>query len=354
MKVPSLSRRPAHARNHKAGHSSSQMDAFARPQKPARAISERFAVASYRRPALASALSVAMVVGIMAGSSAGIAAAATPANTLDLKVLVIGGVGGALNDPTTAAWDAALTQEGVPYTEVDASGALGSEIVGLPTLSSGTTGFYNGVVIADSPANFGAGALSPLFSYEAQFGVNQIDGYMYPSPTLGVTDATGGPQDGTTDTLTQAGLTAMPELNGPIPMDTSTYGYTATVNPGAPFTSYLNAPSGDTLGGVYQHPGSDPQAGVAELSLFFDYNANSLQWLLLAPGLINWVTQGTHLGLYRNYFGQDIDDNFISDNEWSSTFQCTPAATDPPDYTCPPADQGVAAGSGPAYPPTFR
>ena len=97
MKVPSLSRRPAHARNHKAGHSSSQMDAFARPQKPARAISERFAVSSYRRPALASALSVAMAVGIMAGSSAGIAAAATPANTLNLKVLVIGGVGGALS-----------------------------------------------------------------------------------------------------------------------------------------------------------------------------------------------------------------------------------------------------------------
>ena len=52
-------------------------------------------MSSYRRPALASALSVAMAVGIMAGSSAGIAAAATPANTLNLKVLVIGGVGGA-------------------------------------------------------------------------------------------------------------------------------------------------------------------------------------------------------------------------------------------------------------------
>ena len=53
--------------------------------------------ATYRRPALASALSVAMAVGIMAGSSAGIAAAATPANTLNLKVLVIGGNGGALS-----------------------------------------------------------------------------------------------------------------------------------------------------------------------------------------------------------------------------------------------------------------
>jgi hypothetical protein len=104
------------------------------------------------------------------------------------------------------------------------------------------------------------------------------------------------------------------------------------------------------MAGVYQHPSGDPQAGVAELALNFDYNASQLQWLLLAPGLINWVTQDTHLGLYRNYFGQDIDDNFIADNEWSSQFQCTPAATDPPDYTCPTADQGVAPGSGPGIP----
>ena len=104
------------------------------------------------------------------------------------------------------------------------------------------------------------------------------------------------------------------------------------------------------LAGIYQHPGTDPQAGVSELSLNFDYNANQLQWLMLAPGLINWVTQDTHLGLYRNYFGQDIDDNFIADNEWSSPLQCTPAATNPPDYTCPSADQGVAPGSAPGVP----
>ena len=39
--------------------------------------------------------------------------------------------------------------------------------------------------------------------------------------------------------------------------------------------------------------------------------------------------------MYRNYLGQDVDDNFIADNEWSSQYQCTPGATEPPDYTCP-------------------
>ena len=61
----------------------------------------------------------------------------------------------------------------------------------------------------------------------------------------------------------------------------------------------------------------DPQAGVSELALNFDYNASQLQWLLLAPGLINWVTQDTHLGLDRKYVEMDIDDTFTPDNAWS-------------------------------------
>ena len=73
------------------------------------------------------------------------------------------------------------------------------------------------------------------------------------------------------------------------------------------------------LAGVYQHPSTDPQANVAELELNFDYNATQLQWQLLAPGLINWVTQDTHLGLDRNYVEMDIDDTFTPDNAWSTT-----------------------------------
>jgi len=287
----------------------------------------------------ASGLTVAVAVG---GSAS---AASLP--TLDLKVLLIGN-GSA--DPTTAAWQSALSGEGVPYTLATASGTAPGQTVTLPALSSGTTGYYNGVVIADDPADFAAGQLSALDTYESTFGVRQVDGYTYPTSVLGLTEASGGALDGTTGTLTTAGLSAFPELTGPVPFDTGTYGFSATVNSGAPFTPLLANSAGGVLAGVYQHPGTDPQAGVSELELSFDYNANQFQWLLLAPGLINWVTQNTHLGLYRNYFGQDIDDNFISDNEWSSQLQCTPAATDPPDYTCPTADQGVAAGSAPGVP----
>ena len=142
---------------------------------------------------------------------------------------------------------------------------------------------------------------------------------MYPDPNLGATEASGGALDGTTGTLTAAGLAAFPELAGPIPFATGTYGYGATVDAGAPYTTLLANSAGQALAGVYQHPSTDPQAGVAELSLYFDYNATQLQWLLLAPGLINWVTQGTHLGLDRNYVEMDIDDTFTPDNAWSTT-----------------------------------
>jgi hypothetical protein len=286
-------------------------------------------------------VATAALLGTMVSTSP---ANAVTAPTLDLRVLLIGG-GSA--DPTTAAWESALSSEGVAYTVATASGVLGAETVTLPALSSGTTGYFNGVVIADAPADFAAGQLTGLYSYEAAYSVRQIDGYVYPSAGVGLTAAGGGALDGTTGTLTAAGLAGLPELKGPVPFDTGTYGFPATVNAGATFTPWLDNGSGQVLAGVYQHPATDPQADVAELELSFDYNASQLQWLLLAPGLVNWVTQNAHLGLYRNYFGQDVDDVFIADNEWSRQYQCTPAAIDPTDPLCPLAAQGNPAAGPP-------
>ena len=285
---------------------------------------------------------LAAAFGTLAMHVAGAAAATPP--TVNLKVLLIGQ---GPTDVTTAAWASALKSEGVPFTEVDATGTAPTESIALPALSSGSTGYYNGVVIADSPTNYAAGQLTPLFAYESAFGVRQIDGYMYPSTSLGATSATAGMLDGTTAQLTTSGLAAFPQLKGTVPFDTGTYGYGATAVAGAPYTSLITDTAGNSLAGIYVHPtnAADPQGGVSELSLYFDYNANQLQWLLLSPGLINWVTQNTHLGLYRNYFGQDIDDVFLADNEWSAKYQCTPAATNPPDYLCPTNLQGVTPGT---------
>ncbi len=183
------------------------------------------------RVRLAAFLAAALTVSALV-ATAGAASAATAAPTLDLNVLLVGGVGGGASDPTTAAWAAGLANQGVRYTEVDAAGSYGSETVTLPALTTGSTGNFNGVVIADSPAAFAAGQLTALDTYEATFGVRQVDGYT--APYLGETLVSGAALDGTTGTLTAAGLAAFPALSGTIPFDTGTYGYSATVTAGLP------------------------------------------------------------------------------------------------------------------------
>ncbi len=271
----------------------------------------------WTRIALAITASAALMGS---GLSAPTAAAATTSTALDLRVLLIGEPGqGGVADPTTAAWESALATNGVQYTEVDAVGAAPAQTITLPALSSGTTGYFNGVVFADTPADFASGQLSALYTYESTFKVNQLDGYVFPSPALGATEVTAGALDGTTGALTTVGSADFPELAGPVPFATGTYGYGATITSGAPYTTLITNSSGDALAGIYLHPTTDPQAGVAELSLYFNYNSAQLQWLLPAPGLINWVTQGTHIGLYRNYIEMDIDDTFTPDDAWDTT-----------------------------------
>ncbi|HYS40113.1 MAG TPA: hypothetical protein VEO01_31240, partial [Pseudonocardiaceae bacterium] len=172
---------------------------------------------------------VVALAAIFLAGFATTAAAATPPQ-LNLRILLVGGGAG---DPTTDAWVATLNSEGVPYTLATATGPYGSETVTLPALSSGTVGIngvgnFNGVVIADSPYAFAGGALNSLSAYESAFGVRQLDGYIYPSPALGLAAAGGGVLDGTTGTLTAAALATMPQLKGPVPFDTGTYGYPAT------------------------------------------------------------------------------------------------------------------------------
>jgi hypothetical protein len=297
-----------------------------------------------RRSVLAAVAAAALSGASVSGPSASAAVTAAPA--LALRVLLIGSGSG---DPTTAAWESALSGEGVAYTEVTVSGAPGSETMTLPALTSGSTGEFNGVVFADSPLyTFASGQLTALDAYESGYGVRQIDGYVYPGASVGLTVVGSGALPTGSAQLTTAGLAALPELKGPVPIDAGTFGYETTVVPGAPFTPWLENASGQVLLGVYQHPATDAtQPDVAELEVSFNYNAAQLQWLVLAPGLINWVTDDAHLGLYRNYFGQDVDDVFIADNEWSQQYQCTPAAIDPTDPLCPESVQGNAADAPP-------
>src|SRR5664280_2404021 len=105
-----------------------------------------------------TAMVVVSCLVVMAGLASGVKAAhAPPLNRLDLRVLLIGQPGG---DPTTQAWQAQLSSEGVPYTLAAAQGTPGSQTVALPNLtdpSDSTHGLFNGVVIASSVYNFAWG-----------------------------------------------------------------------------------------------------------------------------------------------------------------------------------------------------
>ena len=110
------------------------------------------------RIAVAIGISAAMIgTGVYVPAAA---AAATTTSTIDLRILLIGAPPTAgVADPTTAAWESALSTDGVQYTEVDAAGTAPNQTVTLPTLSSGTTGYFNGVVFADSPQDFATAAV---------------------------------------------------------------------------------------------------------------------------------------------------------------------------------------------------
>jgi hypothetical protein len=262
--------------------------------------------------------------GLLAASALGAPTPAPP--SVGLKVLLIGS-GSA--DPTTVAWESALSSEGVPYTEVTATntGAPGSWQVALPALTNGTQGNYNAVVIADSPTDFAAGQLGALATYEGQYNVRQLDGYVtgFPSapPNLGVAnDPTGAAITASSESLTAAGTAALPGLAGSVPFDAGSYAYPGTVSSSA-FTSWVSFGGTTSLGGVYQHPSTDAQKNVQEAALFFAYNQYQEQWRVLSRGLIDWVTQNAHLGLFRNYVSLHLDDVFNSDNTWDTSSHTT-------------------------------
>ena len=276
-------------------------------------------------------LTVAVVFGAAAIPALTPSATALSATqTVDLRVLLIG----TTSDPTTAAWETGLTNQGVAYKEVDGVGTLGSQTITVPTLtSSATHGLYNAVVVTGKPGDFVAHALDALSTYESTFGIRQLDSDFVPPAggilglnPPGADSSIGSGIVGTSPSLNTAGLAAFPALAGPILFDAGSFAAPGTPIPagslpaGATETPLLSDAAANVLIGVYQHPPTgDTQPGVQEMTLGFNYNQFLTQWLLLGPSLIDWVTGGTHLGLYRNYSTIHVDDMFTSDDTWSTT-----------------------------------
>ncbi|MEV0409585.1 hypothetical protein AB0I68_01945 [Streptomyces sp. NPDC050448] len=281
------------------------------------------------RAAAAMAAAALMSVAMPAATAQ---AAVTP--RIDLKVLVVDDGGSSVEAIT-----AELQDTGVPYTRV-VLGVSGHPVINAAFLSDTVDGRprakYQGVVLPnENPFGEGSAEMAALTAYETAYNIRQVDAYTWAHPGVGLeyTDNGGysGQLDGTQAAVTAAGKAGpFDYLAGQVTFeDNSTlipesYGFMG--KPRAGYTSYLDAP---VTGGRASLLGEYAHDGRSELVVTFGYNRYQQQFRLLARGIVDWLTQGVHLGQSRSYFAVHVDDVFAPDARWSKDLNCTPG-----DYAC--------------------
>ncbi|MCX4236995.1 hypothetical protein [Streptomyces ortus] len=267
--------------------------------------------------------------------------AATTEPRIDLKVLVVDDGG-----PATGAITAELDSAGTPYTRVDLADS-GRPQINTTFLSDTVSGRprakYQAVVLPnDNPFGAGSAEMEALATFERTFGIRQADAYTYARPEVGLNYAQApgymGSLDGATAQVTSAGKSGpFGYLDGDVPFEdnapgvSESYGYLAVPlaqqQAGATFTSYVDAPipgssARGSLVGEYAHDGR------RELVVNFVYNQHQQQYRLLSRGIVEWLTQGIHLGADRNYFAVHVDDVLLGDDRWNTSLNCTPGDVD--------------------------
>ncbi|MEU5807104.1 hypothetical protein [Streptomyces sp. NPDC047718] len=281
---------------------------------------------------VAAAMAVAALVSVALPGASAQAAATTP--RIDLRVLVVDDGGSSVEAIT-----AELRDTGVPYTRVQLGGS-GRPVIDAAFLSDVVDGRprakYQGVVLPnENPFGEGSAEMAALVAYEAAYGIRQVDAYTWAHPGVGLeyTDSGGysGQLDGTQAAVTAAGKAGpFGYLGGQVAFEDNSalvpesYGFMG--RPRAGYTSYVDAPVGSgraSLVGEYTHDGR------SELVVTFGYNQYQQQFRLLARGIVDWLTQGVHLGQSRSWFAVHVDDVFAPDARWNKELDCTPG-----DYAC--------------------
>ena len=260
-------------------------------------------------------------------------ACSTP--TIDMKLLVIS------NGKTEADFPAIkqiLDYLGTPYDVFDMSVNTGG--ITSSMLSDGSChGYYQGVIFAYGGYIYSLPGMSTVTSYEQAFGVRQLNWYMYPNNDFGFNYPYSGaiPASGTDSAgFTAAGASAFWYANTATPVAISNaYIYLgrplSPLPSGASVTPLLTDASGNVLSLIYTQGD-----GRQYLTQTFDSSPYLTHDLVLAYGLINWVTKGILLGEYHTYAAAQVDDFFINGSEWKPGTPCTDPITHdrtPPDST---------------------
>ncbi len=237
--------------------------------------------------------------------------------TQAMKVLVISADG---SETVLPAIQQALDYHSVPYATWIAADKPGQLAAGQ--LATGCAGQYQAVILTtnglvyESGGNW-ASALTTteweaLRAYEAGFGVRELAWYAYPGPDIGLNppssafDTTGSPLSAT---WTAAGLAAFPYVNAASPIAISMAWTYLSTPLDATVTPLLVDGEGNAL--VSTRLGPD---GRETMALTFDSNPYLLHDMVLAHGLVEWVTKGLYLGEFRAYLTPQVDDLLIDDD----------------------------------------
>ncbi|MFE5817921.1 hypothetical protein ACFQ6S_31500 [Streptomyces sp. NPDC056479] len=290
---------------------------------------------AHRRRNHRNAAAVLAAAGLLTLGLSVPGAAAAEEPRVDLRVLVVDN-----GDGPVQAITAQLRSTGIPYTTVDLNDANRPAITSAflsDTVGGRPRARFQGVVLPNE-APFGAGSAeqTALEGYERTYGIPQVDAYTWAHPGVGLDYTSEGGWAGTLDgqepsVTTQGRAGYFGYLDGAFdfedndPSVSESYGYIARPRTG--FTSYVDVPvpggSGrGSLVGEYSHDGR------RELVVTFAYNQYQQQFRVLARGIVEWLTQGIHLGQARNYFAVHVDDVFAPDARWDTERNCTPGDID--------------------------
>ncbi|HXY51180.1 MAG TPA: hypothetical protein VEI01_17140 [Terriglobales bacterium] len=228
-----------------------------------------------------------------------------------------------------------LNYVGTPYDMWDVTTGT------APTLSDGSChGYYQGVIFAygddyasvtppfvPSPPAW----VSALIDYEVTFNVRQLNWNAVPRPQFGLSSGTqllpynattnpGGYQTYTANFQQPAAASVFfyANTNTPVTITNATIDL-ASATAGVPgtLTPLLQDAQGNILSATYE------LGGQQFLTQTFDSNQFLMHDLVLAYGLLNWVTKGVFLGDYHVYATQEVDDFFINDSEWVPSTPCS-------------------------------
>lgn len=279
-----------------------------------------------------------------AASASGHPAAVAPGphGGVNLNVLVVTDGTGAVE-----AIRQQLTTEGIPVTVVSLHDSSRPQITPAflsRTLPNGTKGGnFDGVVLPSAaPPGLSAAEENALAGYERAFGVRQVDAYSPPHANLGMNEPVySGLLSGSAGVTNAGAAAGFGYLKASFPFSGGAagpppFGYLAEPLPGSGATPLVTAAIPQSSGSgtlVWQYTSHRRQ----QLGVGFPYGSYMTQVHYLAPGIVNWLTRGVHLGDWRSYLDIAYDDMILGDAQWSTVGHCTPGAT-----TCPPGTPRTA------------